>query len=162
MCVAHPSIQLLLQLKPIVMFFTEKSPLGMGKGSRYTLPSVSLEPTNIRFASPSTEELDGDGMPTPVVAAPPRSGNNLNTLQGVFVPTILNIFGVVTFLRMGWMTGECGFLITIGIIFVGELTVTLTALSISAIATNGTMRGGGAYCTSMSRKLIASQLHHHN
>ena len=132
--------------------FNEKSPFGAGRASNYTLPSVSLEPTNMRFAAQSTEELfdEGDGMPTPVVAPPPRSGNNLNTLQGVFVPTILNIFGVVTFLRMGWMTGECGLLITLGIIFVGELTVTLTALSISAIATNGTMRGGGAYCTSSS------------
>jgi hypothetical protein len=39
-------------------------------------------------------------------------------------------------------------MVTLGILAIGEVTVTLTALSLSAIATNGTLKGGGAYCMS--------------
>ena len=33
-------------------------------------------------------------------------GNQLGWIMGVFVPTMLGILGVVTFLRMGWVVGE--------------------------------------------------------
>ena len=35
-----------------------------------------------------------------------KEGNQLGTFSGVFVPAMLGIFGVVTFLRMGWVVGQ--------------------------------------------------------
>ena len=35
-----------------------------------------------------------------------KIGNQLGWFSGVFVPTMLGIFGVVTFLRMGWVVGQ--------------------------------------------------------
>ena len=46
----------------------------------------------------STGKGKGDGR-APV-------GNQLGWVMGVFVPTMLGIFGVVTFLRMGWVVGQ--------------------------------------------------------
>lgn len=37
---------------------------------------------------------------------PASTGNQLGWFSGVFVPTMLGIFGVVTFLRMGWVVGQ--------------------------------------------------------
>lgn len=56
-----------------------------------------------------------------------------------------SIFGAIIFLRLGWAVGQAGIWATLSIFAVAGLTVTLTALSISAISTNGTMKGGGAY-----------------
>ncbi|VDN34693.1 unnamed protein product [Cylicostephanus goldi] len=56
----------------------------------------------------------------------------MGIIMGVFFPCIQNIFGVLFFIRMTWIVG------TAGITF-------LTAISLSAIATNGVVSGGGPY-----------------
>src|SRR5690554_1654160 len=56
-----------------------------------------------------------------------------------------SIFGAILFIRLGWAVGQAGFWGTLSIFAVAGVTVTLTALSVSAISTNGAMKGGGAY-----------------
>ncbi|XP_019848754.1 PREDICTED: solute carrier family 12 member 9-like [Amphimedon queenslandica] len=69
----------------------------------------------------------------------------LGMIFGVTIPCILSIFSVVLFLRLGMVVGQAGFLETIVMLLIGYSVVVLTVLSISAIATNGNVEGGGVY-----------------
>lgn len=71
--------------------------------------------------------------------------NQLKTLNGVVVPCMLNIMGIVLFLRLGWGVGQVGVLGCFLFFIVGEIASVLTVLSFSAIITNGKMKGGGSY-----------------
>ena len=72
-------------------------------------------------------------------------GYGFGTFQGVYTPSILTIIGVVMYLRFGWMLGNVGLTTSLIIVTVGSLITFLTGLSISALATNMRMKGGGAY-----------------
>uniref|UniRef100_A0A8C4HCF1 Solute carrier family 12 member 5b n=1 Tax=Dicentrarchus labrax TaxID=13489 RepID=A0A8C4HCF1_DICLA len=69
----------------------------------------------------------------------------LGTLMGVYLPCIQNIFGVILFLRMTWMVGIGGVFGSFIIVFMCCSTTMLTAISMSAIATNGVVPAGGSY-----------------
>uniref|UniRef100_A0A3P8X5C2 Solute carrier family 12 member 5b n=1 Tax=Cynoglossus semilaevis TaxID=244447 RepID=A0A3P8X5C2_CYNSE len=69
----------------------------------------------------------------------------LGTLMGVYLPCIQNIFGVILFLRMTWMVGIGGVFGSFVIVFMCCSTTMLTAVSMSAIATNGVVPAGGSY-----------------
>ncbi|CAB4256692.1 similar to Saccharomyces cerevisiae YBR235W Putative ion transporter, similar to mammalian electroneutral Na(+)-(K+)-C1- cotransporter family [Maudiozyma barnettii] len=71
--------------------------------------------------------------------------NKLGTYDGVFVPTALNVLSILMFLRFGFILGQLGIICTIALLLLSYLINLLTTLSISAISTNGTVRGGGAY-----------------
>ncbi|KAH9491151.1 hypothetical protein DERF_015883 [Dermatophagoides farinae] len=66
-------------------------------------------------------------------------------INGVYIRTVLNIFGVMLFLRMGWITGNAGILGSIGIVLISTLLTFCTTLSMSAICTNGEIGTGGIY-----------------
>uniref|UniRef100_A0A671WZQ8 Solute carrier family 12 member 2 n=1 Tax=Sparus aurata TaxID=8175 RepID=A0A671WZQ8_SPAAU len=66
-------------------------------------------------------------------------------VKGVLVRCMLNIWGVMLFIRMSWIVGQAGIGLTIAIILMASVVTTITGLSTSAIATNGFVRGGGAY-----------------
>lgn len=72
-------------------------------------------------------------------------GYGFGAFQGVFTPSILTIIGVVMYLRFGWMLGNVGLTTSLLIVTGGSLITMLTGLSISALATNMRMKGGGAY-----------------
>lgn len=74
-----------------------------------------------------------------------EKGHQFSTFAGVFTPSILTILGVIMFLRAGYVTGEAGILNTILILLAAEAISLLTAMSMSAIATNTPVSGGGAY-----------------
>ncbi|CAF9929163.1 MAG: hypothetical protein GOMPHAMPRED_005333 [Gomphillus americanus] len=69
----------------------------------------------------------------------------LGTFSGVFVPTTLNVLSILMFLRFGLILGQSGLLGMLAMLAGAYLINLVTTLSISAIATNGTVRGGGAY-----------------
>lgn len=71
--------------------------------------------------------------------------NKLGTFDGVFIPTTLNVLSILMFLRFGFILGQAGILGMFGLLIVSYAIDLLTTLSISAIATNGTVKGGGAY-----------------
>jgi amino acid transporter len=74
-----------------------------------------------------------------------QAQKRFGTFSGVFTPSILTIFGVIMFLRTGFVVGNAGVLKGVMIIVLAEAIVLLTALSISAIATNVEVKIGGAY-----------------
>jgi amino acid transporter len=73
------------------------------------------------------------------------TARRFGTFGGVFTPVTLTVLGVIMFLRFGQVTGNAGIIHAILIVFLAKAITTLTALSLSAIATNTRVRGGGAY-----------------
>ncbi|CAR29696.1 hypothetical protein ZYGR_0AD03800 [Zygosaccharomyces rouxii] len=71
--------------------------------------------------------------------------DKLGTYDGVFVPTALNVLSILMFLRFGFLLGQLGLICALGFLILSYAINLLTTLSISAISTNGTVRGGGAY-----------------
>ncbi len=67
------------------------------------------------------------------------------TFGGVFTPCTLTILGVIMFLRFGKVVGNAGIRNALIIVLMAKLITTLTTLSLSAIATNTRVKGGGAY-----------------
>jgi len=66
-------------------------------------------------------------------------------IKGVFMRCLLNIWGVMLFLRVSWMVGQCGLLQAVAVVCVANVVTTITSLSMSAIASNGQISGGGVY-----------------
>jgi amino acid transporter len=71
--------------------------------------------------------------------------HGLGTFAGVFTPSILTILGIILFLRTGYVVGNAGLAGAFAIIGVATAVSVLTSLSLSAIATNINVRGGGDY-----------------
>uniref|UniRef100_A0A672IK64 Solute carrier family 12 member 4-like n=1 Tax=Salarias fasciatus TaxID=181472 RepID=A0A672IK64_SALFA len=70
---------------------------------------------------------------------------NMGTLMGVYLPCLQNIFGVILFLRLTWIVGMAGIIQSLLIVLMCCSCTMLTAISMSAIATNGVVPAGGAY-----------------
>ncbi|CAB3409641.1 unnamed protein product [Caenorhabditis bovis] len=66
-------------------------------------------------------------------------------IQGVFVRCLLNIFGVMLYLRISWVAGQAGLALGSCIVILASIVTTITALSTCAICSNGDVKGGGAY-----------------
>lgn len=69
----------------------------------------------------------------------------LGTFEGVFLPTALNELSILMFLRFGFIIGQMGIMGTLLLLVMSYTIDILTVMSISAISTNGTVKGGGAY-----------------
>ncbi len=67
------------------------------------------------------------------------------TVEGVFVPTLLTILGVIMYLREGWVVGNAGLLGSWLIILLSFGITLATALSLSSITTNIRIGAGGAF-----------------
>ncbi|KAH8887444.1 amino acid permease [Thozetella sp. PMI_491] len=65
--------------------------------------------------------------------------HKLGVVSGVYIPVCLNIFSILMFLRFGLILGQ------VGLLLVAYLVDFITTLSLSAIASNGEVKGGGAY-----------------
>jgi len=78
-------------------------------------------------------------------AKPISSTSKLNTFSGVFVPTSLNVLSILMFIRFGFILGQTGLLGMLGLLVAAYIINLVTTFSISAVASNGTVRGGGAY-----------------
>jgi solute carrier family 12 sodium/potassium/chloride transporter 2 len=79
------------------------------------------------------------------VPEPEKTGYQFGTFKGVFTPSILTILGVIMYLRIGWVIGNVGLVPTLIIVTLSTSITFFTALSISALATNIQVKGGGAY-----------------
>ncbi|CAL9192380.1 cation-chloride cotransporter 1-like isoform X1 [Musa acuminata AAA Group] len=102
------------------------------------------------------KSMTGEQIPTPssprdgedvsiTLGGPKVAGPKLGTMMGVFIPCLQNILGIIYYIRFSWIVGMAGigeaFLL---VAFCGCCTF-LTGISLSAIATNGAMKGGGPY-----------------
>lgn len=74
-----------------------------------------------------------------------QKNRKLGTFMGVYIPTILMLFGVIVFLRVGWVTGQAGLTSTLIMITFAALVSLLSILSMAAIATNIDIGRGGVY-----------------
>ena len=88
--------------------------------------------------------------------------SQMGTFMGVYLPCVQNIFGVLFFIRLTWIIGTAGILQAFCVVFLCCSVVCslisalhhlinlifqtfLTSISLSAIATNGVVSGGGPY-----------------
>jgi len=76
---------------------------------------------------------------------PQDRGRKFGTLEGVFLPNILTIVGVIMYLRLGKVMGEAGLLYGVLIILLAHAVTLTTGLWLSSVATNMRVRAGGAY-----------------
>ncbi len=73
------------------------------------------------------------------------STGGLGTFAGVFTPSVLTILGIILFLRLGYVVGSAGLARGLIIIALANTISVLTSISLSAVATNLKVRGGGDY-----------------
>ncbi|NWY24849.1 S12A3 protein, partial [Pheucticus melanocephalus] len=94
------------------------------------------------------EEAEGepgrDSVPEPV---------RFGWVKGVMIRCMLNIWGVILYLRLPWITAQAGIALTWLIILMSVTVTTITGLSISAISTNGKVKSGRGTYFLISRSL---------
>jgi len=66
-------------------------------------------------------------------------------VEGVFMRCLLNIWGTMLFLRLTWVVGQAGIVWGLVIISLANVVTLTSAISMSAISTNGQIAGGGVY-----------------
>ncbi|XP_066506585.1 solute carrier family 12 member 6-like [Hoplias malabaricus] len=96
--------------------------------------------TNLTQGAREHEEAESIGEKRKSSKAP-----QMGTFMGVYLPCLQNIFGVILFLRLTWVVGTAGILQALCIVFICCCCTMLTAISMSAIATNGVVPAGGSY-----------------
>uniref|UniRef100_A0A8K9V4C6 Solute carrier family 12 member 1 n=1 Tax=Oncorhynchus mykiss TaxID=8022 RepID=A0A8K9V4C6_ONCMY len=122
---------------------------GSVSGNRAVRPS--LQELHDVFQKVSVCDREGsDGTPSDDVESVIPLDNKDGTvrfgwIKGVLVRCMLNIWGVMLFIRLSWVFGQAGWGLGIVVIALSCVVTTVTGLSMSAICTNGVVRGGGAY-----------------
>ncbi|KAJ4925213.1 hypothetical protein JOQ06_017948, partial [Pogonophryne albipinna] len=97
--------------------------------------------TNLTQGAHEHEEADDDEGPKKKAVKSPQMG----TFMGVYLPCLQNILGVILFLRLTWIVGTSGILESLASVVLCCSCTMLTAISMSAIATNGVVPAGGSY-----------------
>uniref|UniRef100_A0A8C2ZLU9 Solute carrier family 12 member 9 n=1 Tax=Cyclopterus lumpus TaxID=8103 RepID=A0A8C2ZLU9_CYCLU len=117
---------------------TERTPL-----LHYRL-STSVNESEPRCPSPGQAPAQHPGNPRQR-SAQQRQPEKLSIFFGVVIPTLLSMFSVVVFLRIGFMVGHSGLYQAIAMLLVAYFIICMTVLSVCAISTNGALDAGGAY-----------------
>ncbi|MCB1082348.1 MAG: amino acid permease, partial [Chlamydiia bacterium] len=73
------------------------------------------------------------------------NAEGLGTFSGVYLPSVLQMLGVILFMRLGWITGHIGLPMMTLIIFMSSSILFLTSLSMTSIVTNMKVGSGGSY-----------------
>uniref|UniRef100_A0A7N6BRP4 Solute carrier family 12 member 1 n=1 Tax=Anabas testudineus TaxID=64144 RepID=A0A7N6BRP4_ANATE len=130
---------------------------GSVSGQRAVRPSLQelhdVFQKNGAISVPDTVEDDGqdsDGAPSDDLESAIPSDSDKGAvkfgwIRGVLVRCMLNIWGVMLFIRLSWVFGQAGWGLGIVVVALSCVVTTITGLSMSAICTNGVVRGGGAY-----------------
>ncbi|KAM9182735.1 solute carrier family 12 member 3 [Mergus octosetaceus] len=118
-----------------------------GRPSLADLRSI-LEPDQGHLCVPVPEPQRSDGLPDAEEGpgrAPAPEPVRFGWVKGVMIRCMLNIWGVILYLRLPWITAQAGIALTWLIILISVTVTTITGLSISAISTNGKVKSGGTY-----------------
>ncbi|GLT97104.1 hypothetical protein SLE2022_146870 [Rubroshorea leprosula] len=99
--------------------------------------------TGEHVQTPSSPRVGEDAFTTDGRRKP--SDVKLGTMMGVFVPCLQNILGIIYYIRFSWIVGMAGIGGSLLLVAFCGLCTFLTSISLSAIATNGAMKGGGPY-----------------
>ncbi|KAF9154476.1 hypothetical protein BG015_000825 [Linnemannia schmuckeri] len=108
--------------------------------------SAAPDARNSRLSLDKSQDRGEPAFPTllnPALAT--TKSSKLGVFSGVFVPCVLSIWGIILFLRFGFIIAQAGVMGTMAMFIVGYAINIFTTLSLSAISTNGTVRGGGVY-----------------
>jgi solute carrier family 12 sodium/potassium/chloride transporter 2 len=105
---------------------------------------------NIKFKRPTIDELmtgKVEEQKQEEIATEIKKGKivKFGWLEGVLMRCLLNIWGVMLFLRLSWVIGQAGFTQGLLIISLANSVTAITAISMSAVATNGQIASGGVY-----------------
>ncbi|XP_006801241.1 solute carrier family 12 member 9 [Neolamprologus brichardi] len=117
---------------------TERTPL-----LHYRL-STSVNESELRSQAGSQAPVHNPGSQGRR-AAQQKQQKKLSTFFGVVIPTLLSMFSVVVFLRIGLAVGQAGLYQAIAMYVVAYIIICMTVLSVCAISTNGALDAGGAY-----------------
>lgn len=107
----------------------------------------------------NTDEEQKNKLAAPLLPEEDRTANDVNVtgggtpqtatkfgwIKGVLVRCLLNIWGVMLFLRLSWVVGQAGIALATVVVLLSAVVTIITTLSMSAICTNGEVKGGGAY-----------------
>ena len=85
-------------------------------------------------------EAEGDVLE--VKTRGPSKAPKFAWVKGVLFGCLLNIWGVMLYLRLSWVVGHAGIGLASVIILLSAVVTTLTTLSMSAVCTNGKIKGG--------------------
>uniref|UniRef100_A0A8C2J4H1 Solute carrier family 12 member 10, tandem duplicate 1 n=1 Tax=Cyprinus carpio TaxID=7962 RepID=A0A8C2J4H1_CYPCA len=136
----RPSIYSTMDAMPHLEFYANATATGRIRRSRPSLETLHSGRGSVSALQESGNESKENGAGGKT-AQPVRFG----WVTGVMVRCMLNIWGVILFLRLSWITSQAGILLTWLIILMSVLVTSITALSVSAISTNGRVSSGGAY-----------------
>ncbi|KAJ8340420.1 hypothetical protein SKAU_G00350530 [Synaphobranchus kaupii] len=129
---------------------------GSVSGQRAVRPSLQelhdvFQKNDVLETPDTVDEMDeSEGTPNDDVESVVLEENKggivkFGWITGVLVRCMLNIWGVMLFIRLSWVFGQAGAGLGIVVILLSVVVTTITGLSMSAICTNGVVRGGGAY-----------------
>ena len=129
---------------PMVAYYQNTASV-QGKVARPTLDQLHEAHHNIESSAPPRDDNDGVVADSESPPAPVATPIKFGWIKGVLIRCVLNIWGVMLFLRLSWIVGQSGIGQTVLIILLSTVVTCITTLSMSAICTNGQVRGGGAY-----------------
>uniref|UniRef100_A0A8C8SI35 Solute carrier family 12 member 1 n=1 Tax=Pelusios castaneus TaxID=367368 RepID=A0A8C8SI35_9SAUR len=137
---------------PNIDYYRNTGSISGAKMNRPSLLEIHEQLAKNIAVNPSSVDrvTNGDGTPGDEVAANKEEENKggfvkFGWVKGVLVRCMLNIWGVMLFIRLSWIVGQAGIGLGIVVIMLSVVVTTLTGISMSAICTNGVVRGGGAY-----------------
>uniref|UniRef100_A0A3Q3M731 Solute carrier family 12 member 1 n=1 Tax=Mastacembelus armatus TaxID=205130 RepID=A0A3Q3M731_9TELE len=145
---------------PNIDFYRNPDTVSGHRAVRPSLQELHDVFQKVTISVPDTVEDDdqrSDGTPSQDLESAGPTDTDIGTvkfgwIRGVLVRCMLNIWGVMLFIRLSWVFGQAGWgnvllLSGLGIVIIALSCVvtTITGLSMSAICTNGVVRGGGAY-----------------
>jgi len=108
------------------------------KGQRPTLEQLREEEIKQNGKSEKSKEEDLENQKKGKVI-------KFGWIEGVYMRCLLNIWGVMLFLRLTWVMGQCGIVQGLLVMTFCNVVTTITAISMSAVSTNGQIKGGGVY-----------------
>uniref|UniRef100_A0A8C8LKC2 Solute carrier family 12 member 3 n=1 Tax=Oncorhynchus tshawytscha TaxID=74940 RepID=A0A8C8LKC2_ONCTS len=127
-----------LDVGPNYDFYANTNAQGRVRRSRPSLFQLhsNIEEDSCRAPGDSSEDD---------VEEPQSEPTRFGWVKGVMIRCMLNIWGVILYLRLPWITAQAGIGLTWVIILLSSCITGITGLSTSAIATNGRVKGGGTY-----------------
>ena len=119
-------------------FPTELSFMPIGKDDLALRPTLEelMAGTHVKPVGKKEEDEEPSGASKAV---------KMGWIEGVLMRCLLNIWGVMLFLRLSWVVGQAGIIEGFFVVTVCNMITLVTALSMSAVATNGRIASGGVY-----------------
>ncbi|KAL4692171.1 hypothetical protein H8959_015981, partial [Pygathrix nigripes] len=133
---------------PKIEYYRNTGSISGPKVNRPSLLEIHEQLTKNVAITPSSADrvANGDGIPGDEQAENKEDDQagvvKFGWVKGVLVRCMLNIWGVMLFIRLSWIVGEAGIGLGVLIILLSTMVTSITGLSTSAIATNGFVRGG--------------------